>query len=142
MSACESSLVALDSGQKNYGLAANSSVIYSQWKLVDFKGNTNFKYDVSVEFKADKNEKGFQVLNGKSSINFYLANFKINELKKEISISELIVTQIAGKEEERKFEDDYLKALQEVEKYEIKENLLTLYLSGNTGKNIKFKLSI
>jgi heat shock protein HslJ len=79
---------------------------------------------VILEFKNEKNEKRTNIVSGKSSINFYQADF-VNENNK-LKISNLIMTRIGGSIEASKFEDDYLKRLMEVTNYSISDQILIL----------------
>jgi heat shock protein HslJ len=116
------------------GLASRSS-IYSKWKLVSYETNKKISYDVVLEFKNEKNEKGSNIVSGKSSINFYQADFVTENNK--LKISNLIMTQIGGSSEAMKFEDDYLKRLVEVTNFNISDETLIL---SSTKQKMTFKL--
>lgn len=138
---CKSAVEAIDPGSKLNGYASNSNVFFTKWKLANYENNTQIKYDISIEFKPEVSEKGIYKLNGKSAINFYFASFKLNNPNNEITISDINVTEIAGKLDDQKFEDDYLERLSNVTKYEISNGVLTLYLPEKTKKKLIFKIT-
>ena len=111
---------------------ARKSNIYSKWKLVSYESNKKINYEVVLEFK---NEKRTNIISGKSSINFYVADF-INENNK-LKISNLIMTRIGSSTEAGKFEDDYLKRLVEVTSYSISDENLIL---SSAKQQMTFKL--
>lgn len=138
-------LVALISCKKDADMAPNGgatpsysyqSPLFSKWILNNTESNTKINYNVVLELKNEKNEKGNFILNGKSSINFYSADFLVND--KKITISNILSTEIAGDSKATSFENDYLKRLSEVETYSIDQGMLTL--SGKNQKMI-FKVS-
>ena len=116
------------------GLASKSS-IYSKWELVSYESNKKINYEVILEFKNEKNEKRTNIVSGKSSINFYQADF-VNENNK-LKISNLIMTRIGGSIEANKFEDDYLKRLMEVTNYSISDQILIL---SSAKQQMTFKI--
>jgi heat shock protein HslJ len=91
---------------------------------------------VSLEFKNEKNEKGINIVTGKSSINFYQADF-VGENNK-MTINNLIMTQIAGNPEARAFETDYLKRISEVTNYSITSETLVL---SSAKQKMTFKIN-
>jgi heat shock protein HslJ len=125
------------SPDKNYifDLAAKN-ILYSKWTLVSYESNKKINYDVSLEFKNEKNEKGINIVTGKSSINFYQADF-VGENNK-MTINNLIMTQIAGNPEARAFETDYLKRISEVTNYSITSETLVL---SSAKQKMTFKIN-
>ncbi|WP_255036149.1 META domain-containing protein [Lacihabitans soyangensis] len=116
------------------GLASKSS-IYAKWKLVSFENNQKINYEVVLEFKPEKNEKGSQILSGKSSINFYQADFIIDGSK--LAINNLSVTEIAGNPSATAFETEYLKRLSETTNFKTSNETLTL---SSAKQQMTFKL--
>lgn len=125
------------SPDKNYTFdLAASNILYSKWTLVSYESNKKINYDVVLQFKNEKNEKGTNIVTGKSSINFYQADFIAENNK--MTISNLIMTQIAGNTEARTFETDYLKRISEVTNYSISDE--TLFLTSTKHK-MTFKIN-
>jgi heat shock protein HslJ len=122
---------------KNYttGLADKSS-IYAKWQLSAYESGQKIPYDVILEFKTEKNEKGRNILSGKSSINFYQADFSIVNTK--ININNLVMTEIAGNASATAFEKDYLLRLAEVSSFDLSGENLTL---SSTKQKMIFKLN-
>ena len=122
---------------KNYtaGLADKSS-IYAKWKLSAYESGQKIPYDVILEFKTEKNEKGRNILSGKSSINFYQADFSIVNTK--ININNLVMTEIAGNASATAFEKDYLLRLAEASSFDLSGENLTL---SSTKQKMIFKLN-
>lgn len=122
---------------KNYSFdLAARNIFYSKWKLVSYESNKKIKYDVILEFKNEKNEKGINIVSGKSSINFYQADFVTDNNK--LKISNLIMTLIGGSPEARDFEDDYLRRIVEVTNYSISGETLVL---SSAKQQMTFKLN-
>ncbi|WP_255069597.1 META domain-containing protein [Lacihabitans sp. LS3-19] len=112
------------------------SPLFSKWILNSNESKAKINYEIVLDLKNEKNEKGNFILNGKSSINFYSAEFVVND--KKITISNILSTEIAGDSKATSFENDYIKRLSEVESFSIDQGMLTL-----NGKNQKmiFKVS-
>lgn len=116
------------------GLSVKNS-IYTKWKLLGFETGERIAYEVVLEFKTEKNEKGSNILSGKSSINFYQADFSLNNNK--ITINNLTMTEIAGNTKAMALEKEYFKRLSEVTNFSIANEMLTL----SSGKqNMTFQI--
>jgi heat shock protein HslJ len=111
------------------------SELYSKWILKSTENTSKINYEVVLELKNERNEKGNFILNGKSSVNFYSAEFVLND--KKITISDMLSTQIAGDSKATNFENDYFKRLSEVETFRLDHGLLTLI-----GKNQKMTYKV
>ncbi len=113
------------------------SSLLGQWK---FKGYTDGKtpdYDVTLEFK---NEEGKNTLNGRSSVNFYFAEFEANDVTKTMKIGVLGSTKIAGSPEANQFEMIYYERFRNIGRYEFKNNnLLLLHLVNPTNEIMYFE---
>lgn len=120
----------------DYNLATKD-LIFGKWKLLENKLNTKFPYEIILELKNEKNEKGKYVLSGKSSINFYQASFTIND--NYITIGSISVTEISGNALAKNFEEEYLRTLSEVNHFEISNETLTL--NNNRDKLILYTKS-
>jgi heat shock protein HslJ len=122
---------------KDYAMGlASKNVLYSKWLLASYESGKKIKYEVVLEFKNEKNEKGTYILSGKSSINFYQADFVIENNK--MTINNLVVTEIAGSSEARDFETDYLKRISEVSNYSLVDQTLIL---TSAKQKMTFKLN-
>ncbi|MBP6620036.1 MAG: META domain-containing protein [Leadbetterella sp.] len=135
LNACKSDDAISPSDNYTAGLASRSS-IYSKWKLVSFENNQKINYEVVLEFKNEKNEKGSQILSGKSIINFYQADFIIDGSK--LVISNLSMTEIAGNASATAFEMEYLKRLSETTNFNISNETLNL---SSAKQQMTFKLN-
>ncbi|MCP9753848.1 META domain-containing protein [Lacihabitans sp. CCS-44] len=135
LNACKSGDAISPDDSYTIGLASRSS-IHSKWKLVSFENNQKINYEVVLEFKAERNEKGRQILSGKSSINFYQADFIIENSK--LVISNLSKTEIAGNASAEAFEAEYLKRLSETTNFNISSETLTL---STAKQQMTFKLN-
>ena len=111
------------------------SELYSKWILKSTENTSKINYEVVLELKNERNEKGNFILNGKSSVNFYSAEFVIND--KKITISNIVSTKISGDSNSINFENDYFKRLSEVETFRLEQGLLTL-----NGKNQKMTYKV
>ena len=114
-----------------------TSNLLGQWK---FKGYSDGKvppYDVTLEFK---NEERKNTLNGRSSVNFYFADFEIDVTKKTMKIGVLGSTKIAGTIEANQFEAIYYERFRNIARYEFKnDNLLLLHLENPTNETMYFE---
>lgn len=116
------------------GLSVKNS-IYTKWQLLGFETGERIPYEVVLEFKTEKNEKGRNILSGKSSINFYQADFSLNNNK--ITIDNLTMTEIAGNTKAMALEKEYFKRLSETTNFSIANEKLTL----TSGKqNMTFQI--
>ncbi len=110
--------------------------LFGPWK---FKGYSDGKvppYDVTLEFK---NEGRKNTLNGRSSVNFYFADFEINDAKTTMKIGVLGSTKIAGTPEANQFEAIYYERFRNIARYEFKNDLLLLHLENPTNETMYFE---
>jgi len=116
---------------------------FKKWKLISYENRKALSYNVIMELKPEKNERGFYILNGKSTINFYYAGFDFQEESKSFIINDISVTEIAGGKAEQEFETDYLNRLAKVGKYEISNDnkSFTLITSDTTPKKLYFTVA-
>jgi heat shock protein HslJ len=135
LNACKSDDAISPDNNYTVGLASRNS-IYSKWKLVSFENNQKINYEVVLEFKHEKNEKGSQILSGKSIINFYQADFIIDG--SQLVINNLSMTEIAGNASAEVFETEYLKRLSETRNFNISNETLTL---SSAKQQMTFKLN-
>jgi heat shock protein HslJ len=117
--------------------AFSISSLLGQWK---FKGYTDGKtpdYEVTLEFKI---EDGKNTLNGRSSVNFYFAEYEANNETKAMKIGVLGSTKIAGTPEANQFEAIYYERFRNIGRYEFKNNnLLLLHLVNPTNEIMYFE---
>ncbi len=135
VAACAEKAIESATDAKLSSLGAAS--LLGQWK---FKGYTDGKtpaFDVTLEFK---NEEGKNTLNGRSSVNFYFAEFETNEATKIMKIGVLGSTKIAGTHEANQFEMIYYERFRNIGRYEFKNNnLLLLHLVNPTNEIMYFE---
>ena len=93
MFSCKNGDSIMPDDNKTAGLSVPNS-LHSKWQLVEYETNEKIPYQIVLEFRNEKNEKGNWTLSGKSSVNFYQADYDFTGQK--IKISNLIVTEIAG----------------------------------------------
>ena len=120
---CKSEDSIMPDDNKTAGLAMPDK-LQSKWQLVEYETNEKIPYQIVLEFRNEKNEKGNWTLSGKSSVNFYQADYDFTGQK--IKISNLIVTEIAGNSAATTFEEKYLDRLLQVSDFIVKNEMLTL----------------
>lgn len=120
---CKSNDSIMPDGSKTAGLAVSNN-LQTKWQLVEYETNEKIPFQVVLEFRNEKNEKGNWILSGKSSVNFYQADYDFTGQK--IKISNLVVTEIAGNPAARTFEEKYLDRLLQVSDFIVKNEILTL----------------
>lgn len=123
MFSCISGESIMPDNNKTAGLAV-SNILQAKWQLFEYETNEKIPYQIVLEFKNEKNEKGNWTLSGKSSVNFYQADYDFTGQK--IKISNLIVTEIAGNLTATTFEEKYLERLLLVSDFSVKNETLTL----------------
>ena len=120
------------------------SPIFKTWKLVSFEDNKAIKYDVSLEIKPERNEKGLFTITGKSTVNFYYAFFEADFVKSTLKIDRVSGTKIGSLiSAETTFETEYWERLAAVEKFEVSvdKTKMTLFLPETTKKKLNFQIS-
>lgn len=129
-------------------IGANSdtslSPIFNTWKLVSFEDSKAIKYEISLEVKPIKNDKGLFTITGKSTVNFYYAFFEADFLKNTLKMDGVSGTKIGTLlASEATFEKDYWERLAAVEKFEISadKTKMTLFLPDNTKKKLNYQIS-
>jgi heat shock protein HslJ len=135
MFSCKNGDSIMPDDNKTVGLSVPNS-LHSKWQLVEYETNEKIPYQIVLEFRNEKNEKGNWTLSGKSSVNFYQADYDFTGQK--IKISNLIVTEIAGNLAATTFEEKYLDRLLQVSDFSVKN--ATLNLSSSKQKMV-FKLT-
>ena len=123
---------------------ALGSPIFNTWKLESFEDNKIIKYEISLEIKPDRNEKGLFSLTGKSIVNFYYAFFEADFSKNTLKIDAISSTKIgASLTSEATFEKEYWEKLMAVEKFEVSadKTKMTLFLPVITKKKLNFQIS-
>ncbi len=135
MFSCKSGESIMPDNNKTAGLAV-SNILQAKWQLFEYETNEKIPYQIVLEFKNEKNEKGNWTLSGKSSVNFYQADYDFTGQK--IKISNLIVTEIAGNLTATTFEEKYLERLLLVSDFSVKNETLTL---SSLKNKMVFKLT-
>lgn len=143
MVSCKTNDVIVPSGDKNTINSITNVGFFKKWKLASYETRKALNFNVIMELKPEKNEKGFYILNGKSTINFYYAGFEYNTDNKTFSIKDISVTEIAGAKADQEIETDFLTRLAKIGKYEISEDnkTLTLISTGNSPQKMYFVIS-
>jgi heat shock protein HslJ len=127
----------IEAASANVSLLTKTDLL-GQWKLKGYADRKAPIYDITIEFKED--EEGKPSLNGRSSVNFYFANYEANEATKAFKIGVLGSTKIAGSIEANQFESVYYEYLRNIEKYEfIDKNHLVFYLTTPQKETIYFE---
>jgi hypothetical protein len=123
---------------------ASLSPIFNTWKLVSFEDSKTIKYEISLEIKPVRNEKGLFAITGKSTVNFYYAFFEADFLKSTLKIDGVSGTKIGTLlASEANFEKDYWERLAAVEKFEVSadKTRMTLFLPDITKKKLNYQIS-
>ncbi len=123
---------------------ASISPIFNTWKLVSFEDNKAVKFDVILEIKPERNEKGLFTITGKSTVNFYYAFFEADFAKNALKINGVSGTKIGTSlASEATFEKEYWERLAAVEKFEVSSDRtkMTLFLPDITKKKMNFQIS-
>lgn len=117
----------IEAASANVSLLSKTD-LFGQWKFKSYVDRKAPIYDITIEFKED--EVGKPTLNGRSSVNFYFADYQANEATKAFKIGVLGSTKIAGSLEANQFESVYYEGLRNIEKYEfIDKNNLVFYMT-------------
>ena len=104
---------------------------FGKWKFASYADGKKIDSVITLELSAEKNQENLYPINGKSIVNFYFAYISVNETSKEIKISTLGSTKMAGSPQNMQFESAYFEKLSKVNKYELSNNQLILYLSDD-----------
>jgi heat shock protein HslJ len=123
MFSCKNGDSIMPNDYKTAGLAVSNN-LQAKWQLIEYEPNEKNPYQVVLEFRNEKNEKGSWILSGKSSVNFYQADYDFSGQK--IKITNLTVTEIAGNSAATIFEEKYLERLLQVSDFIVKNETLTL----------------
>lgn len=125
VSACTQKVIEAASTNVNF---LTKTDLLGQWKFKGYADRKTPGYDITIEFKVD--EGGKPSLNGRSSVNFYFANYEANEATKAFKVGVLGSTKIAGTLEANQFESIYYERIRNIEKYEfVNKNNLVFYLT-------------
>lgn len=117
----------IETTSANVSLLSKTDLL-GQWKFKGYADKKTPAFDISVEFKEE--EVGKPTLNGRSSVNFYFADYEANEASKAFKIGVLGSTKIAGSLEANQSESVYYEGLRNIEKFEfIDKNNLVFYLT-------------
>lgn len=129
----------LDNKTQNLGTVNG---LYGKWKLYSLDNGSELPYNVWLEIKSERNEKGLNIINGKSFINFFNASFTWDASNKGFKVYDLINTEIAGSKKEQDLETEFFKRFLDTKLYEINtKGELIFKISTASKQNMIFKPS-
>lgn len=123
----------------------NTYSLQNDWRLFGFQGGGSLQitvppceafsaiqaeFTMGIEFSADSN-----LIGGNAGINAYGGKYHL-DVNNTLKLDSMVSTKMGGSKEVVDFENRFLIALRETERYEIQHNVLTLFYGPQRDKMI------